>query len=73
MPVGGAEFEEVLTLLLRGEPVPERLRGHLAAAKAAKRNRHFFHWALEFPEVLVERGDSTRLSATHRGTRFPLM
>jgi Eco57I restriction-modification methylase len=56
VPVGIGEFEEILTLLLRGNPIPERLRAHLEAARAAKRRRHFFHWALEFPEVLFERG-----------------
>jgi hypothetical protein len=56
VPVGIGDFEEILTLLLRGNPIPERLRGHVEASQAAKRRRHFFHWALEFPEVLVERG-----------------
>ena len=56
VPVGGGEFEEVITLLLRGNSLPERLRPYFEAAQAAKRKRRFFHWALEFPEVLAERG-----------------
>jgi hypothetical protein len=56
VPVGVGEFEEILALLLRGNPIPDRLRPPVEAAQTEKRKRHFFHWALEFPEVLVERG-----------------
>jgi Eco57I restriction-modification methylase len=55
-PATAPDFETILARLLEGQPVPERLLPQLAAAQRVAARRHFFHWALEFPEVMVERG-----------------
>lgn len=56
VPCGVGEFEEILALLLVGGQAPQRLAYQVAAAREAAHAREFFHWALEFPEVMVERG-----------------
>ena len=56
VPAGVGEFEEILALLLVGGRAPERLQFQVFAAQEATRTREFFHWALEFPEVMVDRG-----------------
>jgi hypothetical protein len=56
VPASGGQFQEILELFLTAKPIPERLRDQVDAARAVARERHFFHWALEFPEVMVERG-----------------
>lgn len=55
-PPGWADFEEIVACLLEGRAVPERLRPYLEAARQIHERRHFFHWSLEFPEVMLERG-----------------
>jgi Eco57I restriction-modification methylase len=55
-PATVPDFETILARLLKGEPVPERLLPQLDAARHVASQRHFFHWALEFPEVMVGRG-----------------
>jgi hypothetical protein len=55
-PATVADFETVMARLVEGQPVPGRLAVHVEAARKVKEKRPFFHWALEFPEVMVERG-----------------
>ena len=55
-PATIAEFETIMACLVAGKPVPDRLRVHVEAAQRVAGKRRFFHWALEFPEVMVERG-----------------
>ncbi|HEV2811107.1 MAG TPA: N-6 DNA methylase [Acidimicrobiales bacterium] len=56
VPASVADFEQIVATLVAGEQVSERLRPELAAADAVSERRKFFHWALEFPEVFLERG-----------------
>lgn len=56
VPATVGEFDLVMACLVEGRTVPTRLHGQLEAAQQATRRRRFFHWALEFPEVMVERG-----------------
>ncbi len=56
IPAGVGDFEQIVGYLLRGETVPPSLQPQLREARKVARRRKFFHWALEFPEVLVERG-----------------
>jgi hypothetical protein len=55
-PASVADFEVIVASLVAGQAVSDRLQPHLAAAAAVAERRKFFHWALEFPEVLFERG-----------------
>lgn len=56
VPVAGGAFEEILAAILTGAPLPDRLAPQLEAARRVAQERRFFHWALEFPEVMIERG-----------------
>lgn len=56
VPPGEAEFDRIMACLLTGDPVPEKLRPVFKESRAIARRRHFFHWALEFPEVMLEQG-----------------
>jgi type I restriction-modification system DNA methylase subunit len=56
VPATVSEFETAMTCLVEGRPVPDRLVAHVEASKQVKERRRFFHWALEFPEVMIERG-----------------
>jgi biotin operon repressor len=49
------DFQTVMACLVEGTPVPERLRLQVKTAEIIKEKRRFFHWALEFPEVMVGR------------------
>jgi hypothetical protein len=55
VPAGVGDFEQIIGCLLSGHPVPPSLLPQLRAAQQVAKRRSFFHWALEFPEVLVER------------------
>jgi Eco57I restriction-modification methylase len=55
VPANVPDFETIVTRLLNGDEIPERLQGQVEAARRVAGRRHFFHWALEFPEVMVER------------------
>jgi hypothetical protein len=55
-PLGPDGFYQAVGALLRGEPVPPSLTAALEAAEVVAGRRRFFHWVLEFPEVLVSRG-----------------
>jgi hypothetical protein len=55
-PATVPDFETIVARLLAGQPVPEPLLPQLEAATLVAERRHFFHWALEFPEVMIERG-----------------
>ncbi len=55
-PATIGDFDIIMACLVEGKPVPERLGVHLEAAARVAKKRRFFHWALEFPEVIVERG-----------------
>ncbi|MDP9300833.1 MAG: N-6 DNA methylase [Actinomycetota bacterium] len=55
VPANVADFETIVTRLLEGHEIPERLQAQEEAARRVAERRHFFHWALEFPEVMVER------------------
>jgi hypothetical protein len=54
-PLSPAEYDQLVTSTLVGRPVPSQLCVAAEAARAVA-TRRFFHWALEFPEVIVERG-----------------
>lgn len=56
VPATLGDFETTMARLLTGQPVPERLQPQIDAARRVAQRRRFFHWALEFPEVIVERG-----------------
>jgi hypothetical protein len=55
-PVTASDYATVVGCLLRGEAVPARLHPAVGAARQVHERRRFFHWALEFPEVMLERG-----------------
>lgn len=55
-PVTAGDYATVVGCLLRGEAAPARLQPALDAARQLHARRRFFHWALEFPEVMLERG-----------------
>lgn len=54
-PVLG-DFEQILGAILTGEGLPPRLDRLRAEAAITATQRRFFHWALEFPEVIIDRG-----------------
>jgi len=56
VPGGKADYEEVVRCLLAGQPLAERLRPQLDAARQVAKRRRFFHWGLEFPEVFARGG-----------------
>lgn len=55
-PAAAGEFQTVVAALVSGRPVSERYAALIDAAQSVKAKRHFFHWALEFPEVFIEHG-----------------
>jgi len=55
-PVVAGDYATVVGCLLRCEALPARLQPVLEAARQVHGRRRFFHWALEFPEVMLERG-----------------
>jgi hypothetical protein len=55
VPCKPGDYEQVVGYLLCGDAVPDGLELHMRAARAVTEQRRFFHWALEFPEVMVER------------------
>lgn len=55
-PSGQADFEEIVAQLIEGAPLPGPLRPQIDAAMRVSRKRRFFHWALEFPEAMVDQG-----------------
>jgi hypothetical protein len=56
VPATEFQYQEVVGALLAGGAVAPQLAPQVEAARAIARERHFFHWSLEFPEVMVERG-----------------
>lgn len=56
VPPGEAEFDQIMGALLAGEPIPDHLSPVVEEAQTIAEGRHFFHWALEFPEVMLEQG-----------------
>ena len=50
------DFEEIVGRLLSGRALTASFEVQLDAALRVSERRRFFHWALEFPEVIVERG-----------------
>lgn len=56
VPLGVSDYETIVRCLLQGEEMAKRLQPTLEAARVVGRKRRFFHWALEFPEVIIERG-----------------
>jgi len=56
VPCSRGEYEQVLSAILSGDSIPAHLQAQVVAAHQVAQRRHFFHWALEFPEVIVERG-----------------
>ncbi|OFW59092.1 MAG: hypothetical protein A2133_12150 [Actinobacteria bacterium RBG_16_64_13] len=56
LPVAPGDYDTILACLLSGGAIPERLRPQHDAARRVADKRRFFHWALEFPEVIVDRG-----------------
>ena len=55
-PATVSEFDSIMGRIIEGRPVPDRLCAHVKAAERTSQRRRFFHWALEFPEVMAERG-----------------
>jgi hypothetical protein len=56
IPAAVGDYEAILACLLGGTEIPDRLRPQIEAARRVASRRRFFHWALEFPEVIVDRG-----------------
>jgi type I restriction-modification system DNA methylase subunit len=55
-PATVGEFDSIMGCIIEGRTVREALQAQVEAAGQASRKRRFFHWALEFPEVMVDRG-----------------
>lgn len=56
-PPGEADFRATVAHVLDpSQPLDDDQRLALDVAEAVAAERHFFHWALEFPEVVLERG-----------------
>lgn len=56
-PPGEDAFNRIVGHLLDPKgALPKNLARQLNVARQVARERHFFHWALEFPEVIVEHG-----------------
>lgn len=56
VPATIGDFESIMGSLLDGREIVSNLRAQLNAAQLVASRRRFFHWALEFPEVIVDRG-----------------
>jgi hypothetical protein len=56
VPATFGQFDEVVSALVAGGPVSERLKPLIAAAERVAARRRFFHWVLEFPEVMLDGG-----------------
>lgn len=56
VPASVADFEAIIAGVLAGEPIADKLQPQMEAAQRVANGRHFFHWALEFPEVMLDRG-----------------
>lgn len=54
-PVLG-DFEQILAAILAGETLATGLERIRSEADHIAKQRRFFHWALEFPEVIIHRG-----------------
>jgi hypothetical protein len=54
VPAALGDYEVLLSCLLNGDTIPDRLRPQHEAARRVAEKRRFFHWALEFPEVIVD-------------------
>ena len=54
VPATIADFEQIIAALVTGKPVPPRLQPQVDAAQQVAGRHKFFHWALEFPEVMFE-------------------
>jgi Eco57I restriction-modification methylase len=55
-PATVSDFDTIMGCIIEDRPVPDRLKPYIQAAERVQQKRRFFHWALEFPEVMVERG-----------------
>lgn len=56
VPPGIGDFEQILGAILAGDDLPPGLDRIRREAEHTAHERRFFHWALEFPEVMVEDG-----------------
>lgn len=57
IPPGEGDFHAILAHVLDPtRALSEEQRAALDVARVVAAEHHFFHWALEFPEVIVERG-----------------
>lgn len=56
VPATFGQFDEVIAALVNGAGLPERLTHPIEAAELVASRRRFFHWVLEFPEVMLDRG-----------------
>lgn len=56
VPASVGDFEQTVSALVDGRPVPEACEILADAADDVSRRRRFFHWELEFPEIFFDQG-----------------
>jgi hypothetical protein len=56
VPASAGQLDETISALVAGADVPQRHQPLVESAERIASRRRFFHWVLEFPEVLLERG-----------------
>jgi hypothetical protein len=77
VPATFGQFDEAISALVNGAAIPQRLTSLTESSAVVATRRRFFHWVLEFPEVLLDRhgfdavlGNPPWNTTTPRDTEF---